>query len=254
MPLKCARHRPAGMTVILLALVFLAVGSAQAANGWLEKGGSLLKTFGGVGQKTGLTVEEITAGLQDALRVGSERVVSRLGAADGFNTDPAVHIPLPKKLETVKSVLGKIGMSASLEDLEMKLNRAAEAAVPKAKELFRRAISEMTFDDAQAIYNGAEDAATRYFRDKMSPSLAGEMHPIVKSSLSQVGAVQAYEGIMKKYRSIPLMPEVKADLNGYVVDKGMDGIFHYMAKEEAAIRRDPAKRTTELLRKVFGGK
>jgi len=135
----------------------------------------------------------------------------------------------------------------------LKLNRAAETAVPKAKDLFRRAISDMTFDDAQAIYNGAEDAATRYFRDKMSPSLAREMRPIVKNSLSQVGAVQAYEGIMKKYRSIPLMPEVKANLNDYVVEKGMDGIFHYMAREEAAIRRDPTKRTTELLRKVFGG-
>lgn len=248
-----ARHRM-GLTGIVLVAVFLLTAPARAGNTWLDKGADLLKTVTGKSQQADITVEEIGAGLKDALRVGSDRVVSRLGRVDGFNTDAAVHIPLPKQLNAVKTALGKIGMSGSLEDLELKLNRAAEAATPRAKKLFRQAIVDMTFDDAWAIYKGPDDAATRYFRGKMSPSLAREMWPVVKRSLAQVGAVQAYEGVMKRYRSIPLVPEVKTDLTGYVVEKGMDGIFHYMAEEEAAIRRDPARRTTEILRRVFGSK
>ncbi|MBW2675473.1 MAG: DUF4197 domain-containing protein [Deltaproteobacteria bacterium] len=251
-PRSAKRHRD--ITGIFLAAVFLLACPAQAGNTWLDKGTNLLKTVTGKSQQTGATVEEIGAGLKDALRVGSERVVSRLGRVNGFNSDSDVHIPLPKQLNTVKSALEKIGMSGSLKDLELKLNRAAEAATPKAKRLFRQAIAEMKFDDVRAIYEGPQDAATRYFRGRMSPSLAREMRPVVRRSLASVGAVQAYDGVMKRYRSIPLVPEVKADLTDYVVEKGIDGINHYMAQEEAAIRGNPAKRTTELLRRVFGAK
>jgi len=110
----------------------------------------------------------------------------------------------------------------------------------------------MSFEDVKKIYKGPEDAATQYFRRKMSPSLAKEMKPVVTNSLSEVGAVQAYDNVMKQYRSVPFVPDVKANLTDYVVEKGMDGIFYYMAKEEAAIRANPAKRTTELLKRVFG--
>ena len=159
---------------------------------------------------------------------------------------------LQKQLETAKSVLDRVGMSGQLDDLELRLNRAAEVATPKAKELFFQAITEMTFDDVKAIYNGPKDAATQYFRRKMSPSLAKEMKPVVESSLEQVAAIQTYDSIMDKYRSIPFVPDIKANLTDYVIEKGMDGIFYYVAEEEAAIRTNPAKRTTELLKRVFG--
>ena len=103
----------------------------------------------------------------------------------------------------------------------------------------------------QLILEGPDDAATRYFQVKMSGPLAEEMRPIVDSSLAEVGAIQAYEDTMGQYQKIPLVPDVKADLTGHVVDKGLDGIFHYVAKEEAAIRNNPAKRTTDLLKRVF---
>jgi hypothetical protein len=112
----------------------------------------------------------------------------------------------------------------------------------------------MTFEDVMNIYNGPDDAATRYFQEKMSPPLARAMQPVVDQSLAEVGAVQTYENIMGEYRAIPFVPDVQADLTTYVVDKGMDGIFHYIAAEEAAIRQNPAKRTTELLQRVFGAK
>lgn len=250
--LKLLKHRfimIIGMFFITISLIF---GAAEAGNNWLDKGKDILKSYGGSSEQSGITVEEIGAGLKDALRVGSDNVVAQLGRVDGFNTDPTVHIPLPKQLNTVKSVLDKVGMSSLLKDLELKLNRAAEVATPKAKKLFSQAITEMSFDDVKKIYEGPEDAATQYFRGKMSPSLAKEMEPVVNDSLSEVGAIQAYDNVMKEYQSVPFVPDVKADLTDYVLEKGMDGIFHYMAKEEAAIRTNPVKRTTDLLKRVFG--
>ncbi len=125
-------------------------------------------------------------------------------------------------------------------------------ATPKAKALFVDAISDMTLDDVQAIYTGPDDAATQYFRGKMSGPLALEMAPVVDASLGEVGAVQSYDSIMQQYNALPFVPPVEGDLTGYVVDKGMDGIFHYLATEEAAIRTDPVSRTTDLLKQVFG--
>jgi len=111
----------------------------------------------------------------------------------------------------------------------------------------------MTMDDVRQIYNGPDDAATRYFQEKMSGPLAEEMRPIVNDSLAEVGAVQLYNTALGEYKTLPFVPDVQTDLTGYVVEKGMDGIFHYVAIEEAAIRQNPAARTTELLQKVFGG-
>lgn len=250
--LRLSKHQFKTVMAAVFMAIYLISTPAEAGDKWWEKGTDLLKGFGESSKQSDITVEEIGAGLKDALRVGSENVITRLGRVDGFNTDSAVHIPLPKQLDDVKAVLDKVGMSGLLRDLELKLNRAAEVATPKAKTLFLQAITEMTFDDVKRIYKGPEDAATQYFRSKMAPSLAEEMQPVVKKSLAEVGAVQAYDNAMKKYRSLPFVPEVKADLTDYVVEKGMDGIFYYMAKEEAAIRQNPAKRTTELLKHIFG--
>jgi hypothetical protein len=238
---------------ILVAACFV-FGAGTARGSWWQKGADLLKGSAGTTAQQSLSTQEIGAGLKDALLVSSENVVSQLGRLDGFNLDPAIHIPLPHQLQSVKSILGKVGMSSMLDDLEWKLNRAAEVATPKAKELFVQAISEMTFEDVMDIYNGPGDAATRYFQKKMTPALAREMRPVVDESLADVGAVKAYDDVMGEYRSIPFVPDVKADLTTYVVEKGMDGIFHYIAVEEAAIRQNPAKRTTELLQRVFGAK
>lgn len=251
-PLRTSVYFSLMAWAICSAAIFLSSDLTHAGNNWWDKGKGLLNNYSKGAGHSSLSVEEIGGGLKDALRVGTENVVSRLGRVDGFNSDPVIHIPLPKQLEAVKSIMGKIGMSAQLEDLELKLNRAAEAATPKAKELFIQAITEMRFDDVKTIYNGPKDAATQYFRSKMSPTLAREMEPIVENSLQQVEAVQAYDSLMNKYRSVPFVPDVKADLTDYVVEKGMDGIFYYVAEEEAAIRTNPAKRTTDLLRRVFG--
>jgi hypothetical protein len=242
------------VTFATCALLSFLPFSAAAQSNWLEKGTQIFETMQPEKKTGNLSNEEIGGAFKDALRIGSENVVGKLGTLDGFNADAAIHIPLPSELNTVKKMLTNIGMSSMLDDLELKLNRAAEVATPKAKALFWQAISAMTFDDVMTIYKGPQDSATKYFQGKMTPALAREMQPIVAESLSQVGAVQSFDNVMGKYKAIPFVPDVKTNLTDYTVKKGMDGIFYYMAKEEAAIRQNPARQTTDLLKRVFGSK
>ena len=249
------KHTPSVVALAALALFLLASPSHAQLGDLLKKGQDIAGggKSGSAGSAVGnLSTGELTQGLKEALRVGSDRVVTRVGAADGYNGDAAIHLPLPDSLKSVQSALRTAGMSAMLDDLELRLNRAAEAAAPKAKALFVDAISQMTVDDARKIYDGPKDAATRYFQGKMSKPLAKEMAPVVSESLSEVGAIQSYDRVMGQYKSIPFVPDAKANLTEYVVEKGMDGIFYYLAKEEAAIRTNPVKRTTAVLQKVFG--
>jgi len=241
---------------VMASMLSMFTSQAYAGDEWWKNITDQLKTKDETKDesKTGsLTTTEMGDAFKQALKIGSENVVEQLGGVDGFNADAAIRIPLPKELETVKAMLGKIGMSAMVDDLELKLNRAAEAATPKAKALFVQSISEMSFDDVMTIYQGPQDSATQYFKQKMSQSLSNEMEPIVQDTLASVGAIQAYDSVMGNYQTMPFVPDVKADLTQHVVNKGMEGIFYYIAKEEAAIRQDPMKQTTALLQKVFGG-
>ncbi len=242
------------VSVIGLLLVAATPPAVAQFSDLLKKGQEMLEgSSGGSGSAlSNLSTGEIAKGLKEALRVGSGRVIRQVGRRDGYNADPKIHLPLPDSLQTVQSALKSVGMSGMLDDLEMKLNRAAEVAAPKAKKLFVNAIASMTLDDAKRIYNGPKDSATRYFKGKMTKPLAREMAPVVNRSLSQVGAIKSYDNVMGQYKQLPFVPDAKANLTDYVVTKGMDGIFYYLAKEEAAIRENPAKRTTALLKKVFG--
>ncbi|MDX2429249.1 MAG: DUF4197 domain-containing protein [Xanthomonadales bacterium] len=232
-------------SMVGLALVFT---SGTVSADWLSK---MKDSFSKPDQD--ISTEEVGSGLKEALRVGTDTVVGNLGQAGGFDLDPQIHIPLPSQLGKVRKILGSLGMDSMLVDLETSLNEAAEIATPKAKQLFMDAINDMTLDDVMAIYKGPEDAATQYFRSKMSVPLALEMKPVVDSSLEDVGALQLYDGVMQQYDEVPFAPKVDLDMSDYVVEKGLDGIFYYLAKEEAAIRSNPAKRTTDLLKSVFGG-
>lgn len=242
---------------ILLACAALLLSAPAQADGLFGKAKDLL---GGVtkqgnlpslGGGTSLTEGEIGAGLKEALRVGSGRVVDQVSAVNGFTGDPAIHIPLPDNLQKAQKMLARLGMSNQLDALETRLNQAAETASVKAKVLFFDAVDAMTMDDVMKIFNGPDDAATQYFRGQMTPGLRAEMKPVVDASLAEVGAIQTYEQTVGEFSRVPLVPDLKADLSNHVLDLGLDGIFHYLAQEEAAIRNNPAKRTTEILQKVF---
>ena len=254
---EVSRMKKTGITTIKAFLYFVTLTififciSSPVSAGWMDDGKKLLQGLEKKGQGE-LSVEEIAGGLKDALKVGSGRVTKKLGRVDGFNLDPKAHIPLPKNLQKVRKVLKKIGKKKLADDLEIRLNRAAETAAPKAKELFMKAIRKMTLKDAKKIYKGPEDAATRYFKENMTASLSAAMKPVINESLSKVGAIKSYDKLIRRYKKIPFVPDVRGDLTKYVTKKGIEAIFYYLAEEEAKIRKDPAKRTTELLRRVFG--
>ncbi|MEQ8666734.1 MAG: DUF4197 domain-containing protein [Rhodospirillales bacterium] len=249
------------MKHLLIAVVTVAI---LGGNAWAQESifGTLKDALGGAagsgeastatGAAGSLSTDDMVAGLREALRVGSERVVGRIGALDGFNADPDIHIPLPPALQDVQEKLAMIGMSGLADELELKLNRAAEKAAPQTKALIWEAISEMSLDDARKIYEGPEDAATRYFERTSSDNLADVIRPIVDDSLAEVGAIRAYDDMMGHYAAIPFVPDIKANLSDHTVQLTLDGLFYYLAKEEAGIRQDPIKRTTDLLTRVFG--
>lgn len=237
------------ITGFLLSSSLVLVGcQTTSTDDWLKVGQDVY------GQVYGepLSQQEIAAGLKQALEVGTSAVVSRLGKRNGFYWDKAIHIPLPDELGRVQRTLTKVGLSSYLDDLELSLNRAAEQAVPKAKQLFWQAIREISWDDVMQIYNGPDDAATRYFQQKMTPALKREMYPVVQATLASTGVIKAYDKVMKKYYAVPYVPNIQVDLEDYAMEKTLDGMFYYLAREEAAIRHDPRKRTTELLKRVFG--
>lgn len=196
--------------------------------------------------------DEIARGLREALSKGSEIVVSQVGQSGGYLNDPAIKVPLPNALVKARSIGKRVGMDNFFVDLESRINRAAEVAAPKARSIFLSAIQQMTITDAKQILDGPDDAATRFFERTTSGRLKNAMRPIIDDSLAQVGAVTTFNNLLTAYRQIPLAPAVDADLTEHVLEEGMEGLFYYIAEEEQAIRRNPVKRTSELLRRVFG--
>jgi hypothetical protein len=246
-----------------LGALLVAVPFAAAAQGnLLNEGRGLLNGVPGAprqgspssGAGAGLSQGEIGSGLKDALKVASQRVVGRVGKTDGYNGDPAIRIPLPGPLQKIEGPLKSMGASHMLDDLQLKMNRAAEQAAPKALNIFIDAVSKMSIDDARTILSGPQDAATQYFKRATSASLTTSFRPIVDKALSSVGAVGAFKSAQQQAAGIPLAGQdvQKFNLTDFTVGKALDGLFHYMGVEEAAIRTNPAARTTDLLKKVFG--
>lgn len=243
----------AGVLFMGFTLAF-ALAMPAGAQSLLDKAKDALGGLGGGDGAGGsaLSAGEIAGGLTEALRVATGRTVEQVGVEDGFNADPAIHIPLPGALQDVQEALQMVGLSDLADELELRLNRAAEAAAPEAKAVFWESIEQMTWEDAQQILDGPDDAATQYFRRTMSSPLKERMKPIVDGALAEAGAIKSYDEMMGAYGKLPLMPDVKADITDYTLDQALDGLFHYLAEEEARIRQNPAARSSELLQKVFG--
>jgi hypothetical protein len=198
-----------------------------------------------------LTESEIIEGLKEALEIGSAEAVQAVSRVDGYYKNPNIRIPLPEDIEKAEKYMRMAGFGDIVDDFELSMNRAAEQAAPQAKSIFWDAITQMTFDDAREILNGADNSATLYFEEKTSAQLGEVFKPIVGRSMEKVGATSTYRNLNEKARSIPFIDSFSFDLDQYVTDKALDGLFVMLAAEEKKIREDPAARVTDLLKKVF---
>jgi hypothetical protein len=195
----------------------------------------------------------VASGLREALEIGTTRASGQLSAPGGFGDDPALRLRIPEEAAPMVKTLRAIGLGSKVDEVEDAMNRAAEAAAAEAVPVFAGAIQAMTIQDAFGILRGPDDAATRYFREKTSTPLRERFSPVVRESIEKVGLYRMYKDIKRRYDAIPLVKPVAPELEDYVTDRTLDGLFQVLATEEAKIREDPAARTTALLRKVFAG-
>jgi hypothetical protein len=214
----------------------------------------LNNTMESLGITQELSESEIVDGLKQALEIGTKKTVKLVSKEDGFMKNPKIKIPLPANVKKAESVLRNIGFGRKIDEFELSMNRAAERAAPKAKSIFWDAIKKMSFSDAREILNGPDDAATQFFRDSTSTQLHQSFKPIVNRAMSEVGVTQAYQSVDRTIKALPYLQALSLDLDKYVTDKALDGLFLMLAEEEKKIRQDPAARVTDLLKKVFAEK
>lgn len=205
---------------------------------------------------TGLLSQADAAnGIRAALNNGIGQAVSVLGQTGGYSANDLIRIPLPRKLAEIQSTLSRFGASGLLDDLALQLNRGAELAAPAAKEIFFDAVRGLSISDAIGIVRGPDNAATQYLQGKTTTSLTSLFSPIMEKALNQTGALQILNSVDNQVSSLGVTgigASAKADLIEHGVSYGLSGVFHYIGEEERQIRANPAKRTSEILRKVFG--
>jgi len=191
-------------------------------------------------------------GLKEALSRGSQAAVARLGVEDGFLKNDSVRIGLPPALRSAEAVIRSIGMGTQADDLVLRMNRAAEAAVPEARTLLTNAVKKMSVQDAKGILTGGNDAATQYFKRTTSEPLAKQFQPIVKKAMEKVKLAEKYNEIAASGARFGLVKDEDAKLEDYVTRRALDGLFVVIAEEEKKIRQNPAGAASAIIRKVFG--
>ena len=207
----------------------------------------------GVGNASSLSDSKVSSGLKEALRVGAENSVKLTGKTDGYFKNEAIKILMPSSLRPLEKGLRAVGFGPKIDSFILSMNRSAEAAAPAAKKIFTDAILEMSFEDARKILSGGDTAATDYFKGKTTGRLTTAFRPVVEKTMSKNGVTQQYQALTKQYESIPFAKNETFDVDKYVVEKALDGLFYELADQERQIRKDPAARTTSLLKEVFGG-
>lgn len=246
-------------TIIGLVSLLSILPATSAIAGWgdfLKQAEEKVKEkapelMGSAGGSESLSTDEIIKGLKEALKIGTQRAVDTVSKANGYLSNPEIRIPLPENIEKTGTLLRKFGLGSTVDQFEESMNLAAEQAAPKAKAVFLNLLDDMTLEDAKKIYQGSDDAATRYFEDKTRGDLTSEFKPLVVDSMNNVGVTKYYQDLVKKADNYPLISDLDLNLDKYVTDKALDGLFTMLAAEEKAIRENPAARTTDLLKKLF---
>lgn len=234
--------------IVVLIIMFVQIFSTHVCHAGLFDG--LKKIFSSVKQE-GVDDSTVITALKEAISVGTDNAVKSISEFDGYLKNQAIKIVIPEDFKKITDGLRKIGYNKPVDDFVLSMNRAAEKAAPEAKAIFINAIKEMTFDDAKKILNGTETAATDYFKAKASETLYDAFSPIISSSVNEVGATRYYKSMMDKFALLPFLKTEKFNLDNYVTNKALNGLFYMIGEEEKKIRTDPKARVTELLKKVF---
>jgi Protein of unknown function (DUF4197) len=235
-------------------LIIAALLTAFANPAWAQFDKVLKGLGGSLGGGGDLSDAKIGSGLQEALKVGTENAVLQTGTVDGFFKNKAIKILMPKPLQSIEQPLRLVGYGRQIDELVLSMNRAAEKAVPFAKQIFWDAIGQMTFDDARKILNGSDTAATEYFQRKTSTKLHTAFKPTVDNVMHDVGVTEQYNELIGRYKSVPFAQSITFDINRYVTERTTDGLFLVVGQEEKKIRTNPTARATDLLKEVFGSK
>ena len=222
------------MRHIVACLSFLLIGNAAAAT------------------IADLSNAEAVRGLKQALNDGSAAAVARLGVENGYFANPNVKIPLPPSLQRVERGLRAFGMRRQADELVLTMNRAAEAAVPEAKQLLVDAVKTMSVQDAKGILGGGDTAATEYFQRSTRSQLGRRFLPIVKQATDRVGLAQQYNALAGQGVALGLVKEDQASIESYVTQKALDGLYFMIGEQEKAFRQDPVGATSDIVRRVFG--
>jgi len=239
-----------GFYVVICSIVLIFAGFQPVHAKW----GELLETLTkATGQGDSLSTGEIVDGLREALEIGTDNAVKLVGKEGGYSQNPKIKIPLPGSVEKVQGMLRALGYGSQLDAFDKSMNRAAEVAAPKAKAIFWDSIKQMSFTDAKGILDGGDMAATNYLKEKSSGQLEEVFRPIIHKAMGEVGVTQKYQDLSKPIENLPFAQGAVPDLDGYVTDGALNGLFYMLGQEEKKIRQNPAARGTELLKKVFGG-
>jgi uncharacterized protein DUF4197 len=230
-------------------VLLLSLSTLSSAQINLGQAGDIAKKLG---LGSSLTDSKISAGLKQALQIGADNSVKLVGRKDGYFGNAAIRILMPRNLQSLEKSLRVVGYGPKIDDFNLSMNRAAEAAAPAARQIFVDAITAMSFDDARNILSGDDTAATDFFREKTTPQLTAAFRPVVDRTMAQNGVTKQYNALVKQYKSIPFTKNQDLDITNYVVGKALDGLFYEVGEEERKIRQDPAKQTTALLKEVFG--
>ena len=236
---------------ILFFTVFLALNLTSSAQN-LKSIKKAAKNIVKETKSTNLTEEEVGKVLKEALNIGIEKGVSQLSKPDGYFKDLQIKIPMPDEAKSVEEKLRAIGQGKKVDEAIESMNRAAEDAANGAKDIFLTAIKELTLKDVMNILHGEDNAATKFLENQTRMQLVEKFKPVIKVSLDKVGATKYWKTVFTTYNKIPLVKSINPDLNEYVTQKAIDGLFIQIAKQELEIRKNPGARVTDLLKKVFG--
>jgi hypothetical protein len=233
----------------LMLLMSVALAGCATTGEWLDQ-------VARAGGAAGLTQQEIVAGLRAALDKGVDHAVTDLGREGGFLRNVEVRIPVPEQLQPVERMLRTLGQGPLVDEFQTTMNRAAEKAVPEAVEVLVSSIRQMTFADAESILRGHDTAATDFFRRTSETNLYHRFLPIVKEATARTGVTAAYKRMTEHAAvgiiSAAVLGREAADIDAYITSKALDGLFLKIGQQEKLIRENPAERTSEILRKVFG--